>query len=610
VRSYNPGAPPLAQRTPQCTAYSSGCAPAWVLLDPPEVNTQHQEEFSMPTLSAKRPPATTRRTDAIEANSMDGTWAVVSTWTDGTTAQASAATAPLGLRRRRRWWVLFAVLLGLGLLGVATTRSASAAVPSVLAPPKAAAPPTGLSDQAQILGDVKNLVDLGPRRSGTPGGIRAAEYVESSLKASGVPQVWQQTGVTTYEWQADRSKVTVGGQEIDAFPSENSFLGEARADWTGDFSTGPGGRTAQVVDVGNGTALDLAGKNLKGKIVVFNLRFEAPVLALGLVSEFLYDPQLTLFKAPKQLAQANPYITNYLSTIGAIQKAGAVGYVGVLTDYFDSNKYRNEYYSRLAVTMPGFWVTKNEGHRLRQLLATNGRTATVALEGKRYAAPAHTVLGYLPGQSPETVMVQSHHDSVGPGAVEDASGTASVLALARYYAKLPLSQRPRSLLFVTFDTHFTGYQSHQAFGRDYVLSPDRPFPIVANATVEHIAKQGAIKNGKLVLTGQTEPRAFFRAGGGAIKNALIAAIRKYDLRRSIVINVAALPTTNIPTDASGASQLGIPTVSYISGPIYMYDEADTIDKVDASQLVPVTSSFVDVIDRLQRLTLGQLNGSR
>ena len=73
-------------------------------------------------------------------------------------------------------------------------------------------------------------------------------------------------------------------------------------------------------------------------------------------------------------------------------------------------------------------------------------------------------------------MVQSHHDSVGTGAVEDATGTAEVIALAEHYgraAKQP-GYRPRekSLMFVTFDTHFTGYQAHQALS--IATSPAAP----------------------------------------------------------------------------------------------------------------------------------------
>ncbi len=468
--------------------------------------------------------------------------------------------------------------------------------------------PQGLSSADEIMDDVQALVDLGPRRSGTPGGARAAEYMKAGLTKAGIPTVWEHN-VPTYQWEETRGAVSVGGQAIDAFPSEHSFFGEAKPDWTGTFSTGPVGRTAKVVDIGDGGYVDLLGKDLRGKIVVFNLRFVVPQLALGAVSEHLYDPGLSLLKEPSALAQGNPYITNYTSVLRAAQRAGAVGFVGVLTDYFQSNKYRNEYYRDLQVTMPGFWVTRSEGRRLRNLLPAAGRQATLELEGRRYETPTRTVLGYLPGKSRETIMVQSHHDSVGPGAVEDASGSAEVLALARYYASRPASERERGLLFVTFDSHFTGYQSHFAFAQQYVTGADRPFDIVANATVEHIARQAVVRGGKLAMTGETEPRAFFRLGGSVVRQAIVEAIRRRDLRRTLVINTRSLTKAgNMPTDASPLSRAGVPTASFISGPIYLYDDVDTIEMVDVPQLVPVAAAFVDIIDRFDVSSASALRG--
>ena len=54
--------------------------------------------------------------------------------------------------------------------------------------------------------------------------------------------------------------------------------------------------------------------------------------------------------------------------------------------------------------------------------------------------------------------------------------------------------------------------------------------------------------------------------------------------------------------------LGIPTASFISGPIYMYDEADTIDMIDEPQLQPVASAFVDIIDRFDVTSASALKG--
>lgn len=510
-------------------------------------------------------------------------------------APARPTERPIRSRQRRRITAVATTLLAaIGLSG-----SADAA-------PRVQYPAT-LPTTEQIMGDVRNLVELGPRRSGTPGGDRAADYVRSSLADSGVPQIWE-NNATTYQWEPTHERVTVGGETIDAFASEHSFFGASDGTWTGEFATEPGGRTAQVVDVRGGSYFDLAGKDLRGKIVLFDLRFQLPLLGLGAVSEFLYDPGLSLLSQPSLIAQANPYITNYTSVLREAKRRGAVGFIGVLADYFDSNKYRNEYYRRLQVTFPGFWVTRGEGRRLRTLLRASGNRATLELEGRRYAAPARTVLGFLPGQSSETLMIQSHHDSVGPGAVEDATGTASVLALARHYAQLPLSQRKRSLLFTTFDTHFTGYQSHMDFGQRYLEgrppAPGEPqMEIIANATVEHIAKAGVVKGGKLVVDDRLEPRAFFRSGGRSVRKTLIQAIRKHDLRRTSLIPIRTIsPEGNIPTDASFVSMYGIPTVSYIAGPIYLYDEADTLDKVAVDQLRPVTAAFVDIIDAFDELS--------
>ena len=544
----------------------------------------------MPLLKSSRPLKTRPRATSVVSRVSDADWQ-----RGGALRTREAAGTAITSRILALGALLYLVLLP------ATAPAAAAGAPV----------PAGLPTTDSIMRDITSLVDLGPRRSGTPGGDRAAEFMKAGLAKAGVPKIWE-LNAPTYQWEATHSKVTIGGQEIDAFPSEHSFIGSySDTAWTGSFSTGPGGRTAQVVDVGDGGVIDLLGKDLRGKIVLFNLRVLAPQVALGLGSEGIYDPGLTLLKDPRALAQANPYITNYMSVLRAVQRAGAVGFVGVLTDYFDSNKYRNEYYSRLQVTMPGFWVTRAEGKRIRSLLPGAGRKATLELEGRRYAAPSRTVLGYLPGKNDtrETIMVQSHHDSVGPGAVEDASGAAEVLALARYYAARPASERERGMLFVTFDSHFTGYQSHREFLAKYALAADRPYDIVANATVEHIAKQGVIRGGKLQMTGLTEPRAFFRNGGNVVRQAINEAIRKRDLRRTIVINARAVTSDgNIPTDSSGVSQVGIPTASFISGPIYMYDEIDTIDKIDEPQLRPVAAAFVDIIDRFDVTSASALKG--
>mgnify|MGYP006144332031 CR=1 FL=1 len=69
------------------------------------------------------------------------------------------------------------------------------------------------------------------------------------------------------------------------------------------------------------------------------------------------------------------------------------------------------------------------------------------------------------------------------------SGTASVLAQAQYFASQPPESREKTLLFATFDSHFTGYQGHMAFVDKYIVRQETPYRIVANITLEHVGKQ-------------------------------------------------------------------------------------------------------------------------
>ena len=58
------------------------------------------------------------------------------------------------------------------------------------------------------------------------------------------------------------------------------------------------------------------------------------------------------------------------------------------------------------------------------------------------------VIAVIPGKSEETIIVNAHHDSVlTPGAVDDVSGVAVILEMARLLSKGYLS---RPVMFVTF----------------------------------------------------------------------------------------------------------------------------------------------------------------
>lgn len=486
--------------------------------------------------------------------------------------------------------------LVLVLLAALVPASASAQLPAGDLAERPA--PATLPGDDEIFRTIEEVVSRGPRRLGTPGGRFAVDYVKERFEEYGLQDVHVEQS-PAYSWETRTVDLRIGGRPVDVFPATYSQSPSARA--VGNFDTPPGGLNAPVVDVGLATPAEVAAHDVRGKIVLFDLKFLLPVAGLLPFTEFLWDPEQTLLTDPKTLLLANPYITTFSDAVKAAQDAGAVGFVGVLADYFDSNRYHNEFYRRLVVKIPGMWVTKAEGARVRaQLAADPAAQANLVFETTRKEEPASAVVGVLPGRSSDAIMIQTHHDSAFQGAVEDGSGVAEVLALAKHYAAQPARTREKTLMFTTFDSHFTGYQAHFAFVRRHITHRDPardPYRIVANVTLEHIAKAATIGDGgKLAVSDLPEPRGIFENVSPLLKTELITGIVRNDLRRTTLLNGTVFQPVGVPTDASFVLTAGIPTASLIAGPLYLYDEVDTLDKVLRSELQDVAQLFVEYID--------------
>ncbi|MGX5697331.1 M28 family peptidase [Agromyces soli] len=447
--------------------------------------------------------------------------------------------------------------------------------------------------EASMMTTIEELVAMAPRATGSPGGDAAVEYVERRFAAAGLQT--EVLEVPSYSWRADVCRLDVGDDALACAPILHSGL--AAHDWTGTVQHR---LEARVVDIG---ADRVRRHDVRGAIVLFDLTFDMTVGHSLPMTLFLHDPGRRVLRR-EVLGSRNPYVTSLARTMREAAEAGAVGVIGVLRDYPDSRNYHNEYYRRTLFPLPGVWVTRAEGARLRELL--NGApSARLTLDVTRREVVSRTVIGVLPGRTADAVMVQSHHDSIGPGAVEDASGTAEVIALAEHYGAAARAgvQREKTLLFVTFDTHFTGYQAHREFARRHVLSPGAPWNIVLNTTIEHIglrAVEGA--DGGFASTGETEPRGIFVNVNPAFTWRIGRAVRRHGLHGTSLLGAGLLEffAGGIPTDASFTLVSGVPTVSLISGPLYLYDDADTIDRIDRRQLVPVARFFAEVVDDAER----------
>lgn len=505
-------------------------------------------------------------------------------------------TQPRYFQRLRATLLTGALSLGGCMLAWSSTALAAEAAPGVP------------SDDA-IYQHIEKLASLGLRMPGRAASRAASDYVHAQFTDSGLQRVAFEEAETLV-WQASRWGLAVNGQALACSPMQHTFHHGV----PGPFSTGPQGVNAPLVYVGNGSAWDYWGKDVRGKIVVADVPFSKN--SATLFRPFMLGLQDTASTFPWDYMLVDPYSGgDFPDNYYRAMKGGALGFVGILVDYADSHQYRNEAYDAYrpgkAMSMPALWMSPVQGASLvAQIKAAKpgGVQARLQLEGQVTRQTGRGVYGYLPGMSDETVLIESHHDaSTAQGAVEDASGAAEVMALARYFGQLPKSARPRTLMFATMDSHFTDYAVHRAFAQRHLRegnpSGDK---VVAVVSVEHIGVEylkgsdgGWQASGRLVphaLMVSTEVKGF--------KEIALNAMSRFGLERTFAVSTSLVDLVaggTLPADSDDFWKVGLPVIAYVGAPLYLYDEADTPDKVARHDLNRVARAFASVVEQISAL---------
>lgn len=242
---------------------------------------------------------------------------------------------------------------------------------------------------------------IGSRVAGTEGARRGAEYVRSQFQSYGLAVEVQTFPVRSFEQKALRLAVTAP---------------QARAMEADALIYSPSGQvTAALVAAPNqGRVQDYQGIDVKGKIV---------------------------------LVRRGDFLLSEKARFAASQGAAAViiynsepqGFTGTLRD---------------QVTIPAVAVSGDSGAMLLDMLRQGPVTISLDLQTEIAEREGRNVIARRPG-SDRVLIFGGHMDSVpaGPGANDNASGTAVVLELARVLAR---SDRPETLLFIAFDAEEGG----------------------------------------------------------------------------------------------------------------------------------------------------------
>ncbi len=442
-------------------------------------------------------------------------------------------------------------------------------------------------DLVRMLSWARDLYDLGAKRPGSAAGAQAEAYLFGVMKGLGIADVKREP-VDFVSWRADGSNLAVGGGGRSAsFPAEPIVYTS--------FTVGAG-LSAPIVDLGSGSPEDFEGADLAGKIALVSyshgyIEYEL----LRSVGYYLHDPGDTL----SGKGQVMSWVTEEEQRVyqSAVDR-GAVGFVGVypldITPYlcFEGG---NAFTGKVG-PIPGIGLRKSDGKRLISLIKKGKADGTLILTGETKGARMHNIVGIIPGKSERAIQVTSHHDSMWPGATEDAAGVAVVLELARRAARIWADEKPPLTLAFVLEAaeclFVLGSRGHIARHRDDLIRN-----LVADLHIEHLAKEYVEdETGALAATGDIQARALFVTDAGPLIEIARETVVANNLRRTIL-----MPTTTplgVPTDASAYNRAGLPVISFISPPPYWNALEDTWEKIATDQLVPTAAAFWEMIERI------------
>ena len=188
----------------------------------------------------------------------------------------------------------------------------------------------------------------------------------------------------------------------------------------------------------------------------------------------------------------------------------------------------------------------------------------------------------------------AHSDSFFEGAMDNASGIAMMLDIARHYAAVPQEKRPRTLVFLTTPDHHHGSAGIQWVRDNYGWSK---VALIVNC--EH-PSQTLLYNldAGLMTANEVSAHRWFVGGSDALRTLVRDSLREFGV---------ALYRKSEVQPGGELSQIfrKAPSFHIIDHVIY-HTTLDTADLVPAWGLESATRAFLKIIDKANTMTTAEI----
>ncbi|HXS05205.1 MAG TPA: M28 family peptidase [Rhizomicrobium sp.] len=401
------------------------------------------------------------------------------------------------------------------------------------------------------------------RFAGTSGDDEDVQWLLGKYRQIGLTDVHAQTvNFFQPQWSVQSWTVSVaaGDKTIPILSAQPAY---------GSVATDGKELDLEVAYVGLGSEADFAGRDVRGKAVL-------------------------LVKSPPSY-QAGP--------ADLLKRAEDHGAAAILsTDQRGGNHNVQSY--RAYAKVPTFNLGTKDSDAIRDMIG-QGAAPHVKIRLDASWVPnqkSYLVWGTLPGMTDETVYVIAHRDGFFDASGDNASGVASMLGLAEYFAKLPKSQRRRTIVFLGTDGH------HQikpgGFGREWLVANRSKFFSKTALMIndEHPAEVLS-HGGTTGMTTSGIPLEWYAGGSSRPQLTKIAS----DAFHQFGVPVRDAPSERPPGGDLGRFYWFVPGVVAQSNDfINMHSEADTPEGVSWTALEAATRAYAKIIDEVNKLPLKDL----
>ncbi len=218
-----------------------------------------------------------------------------------------------------------------------------------------------------------------------------------------------------------------------------------------------------------------------------------------------------------------------------------------------------------------------------------------SIDVERVVKTVHNVVGYLAGESPEYIILGAHYDHLGlggqfsmapamtgtvhPGADDNASGTAGVLELARYFTAAGVKPK-RGILFMTFAGEELGLLGSEYYAGHPLL------PLNQAVAMLNMDMIGRVRDDKLYIGGA--------ATGSTFRSDLDDLVSKTSFR------VDYSDSGYGSSDHTSFTAKQVPVLFFFSGLHGDYHKpSDTWDKINAPDAVRVLQLVAGMVQKLE-----------